>query len=158
MTFSGSLADVNTALDGMRFDPDANYNGSAAITITTDDQGATGAGGAKTDTDTVNDTVNAVNDVPVASNDSYKVKEDRTLKVMSPGVLSNDTDPDGDALATKLVSGPGKGRLTLGADGSLTYKPRRDFHGTVSFTYGASDGTADSNAARVSIKVLAVPG
>jgi large repetitive protein len=158
MTFSGSLAGVNAALDGMRFDPDANYNGSATLTITTDDQGNSGAGGARTDADTVNISVNAVNDAPEAGSNSYKVKEDKTLKVRPPGVLGNDTDPDGDALTAKLVSGPSKGRLTLNADGSFTYKPKRNFHGTVSFTYGAGDGTAERSAAVVSIKVLAVRG
>ena len=158
MTFSGPLADVNATLDGMRWDPDANYYGSAALTIATDDQGNTGPGGAKTGSDTLNITVDAVNDVPEASNESYRVKEDKNLKVAPPGVLSNDTDHDGDDLATRLVSCPGKGKLTLSADGSLTYKPRRNFHGTVSFTYSASDGTADSNAAKVSIKVRGVPG
>lgn len=57
-----------------------------------------------------------------------------------------------------LLYSPSKGRLTLGANGSFTYKPKRNFHGTVSFTYGAHDGTAESNAAVVKIRVLSVRG
>ena len=45
VTFSGSLADVNAALDGLRFDPAPGFSGSAGIAVTTDDLGGTGAGG-----------------------------------------------------------------------------------------------------------------
>ena len=57
MTFTGSPAAVNAALDGMRFDPSPGFSGAASLTITTDDQGHSGSGGAKTDTDTVAITV-----------------------------------------------------------------------------------------------------
>ena len=46
--------------------------------------------------------------------------EDSTLASPPPGVLGNDTDPDGDALSAVLVSGPSNGTLTLNADGSFT--------------------------------------
>ena len=65
MTFTGTVADINAALDGLTFAPTANFNGAATLQITTNDQGNTGAGGALTDTDTVAITVNAVNDAPV---------------------------------------------------------------------------------------------
>src|SRR5262249_46944979 len=58
---TGSLANINTALNGLAFHPNANYNGSANLTVTTNDQGNTGSGGALSDTDTVAITVNAVN-------------------------------------------------------------------------------------------------
>src|SRR5205823_11227813 len=54
MTFTGTLVDVNAALDGLSFAPAADYNGAATVSITTNDQGNTGIGGAKSDTDTVN--------------------------------------------------------------------------------------------------------
>ena len=47
-----------------------------------------------------------------------------TLSVDAPGVLANDTDTEGDALAASVVdSGPSSGSLTLNADGSFTYTP-----------------------------------
>ncbi len=46
--------------------------------------------------------------------------------------------------------------MTLAADGSFTYTPAADFNGTDSFTYTASDGTAVSNVATVTITVTAV--
>ena len=45
---------------------------------------------------TVSDHGHAVNDAPVAVNDSYSTTEDTALTVAAPGVLGNDTDADGD--------------------------------------------------------------
>ena len=42
-------------------------------------------------------TVHAVNDAPVAVDDSYSVDEDTPLSVAAPGVLGNDSDADGDS-------------------------------------------------------------
>ncbi len=65
VTFSGTLADLNTALDGLSFSPTPSFNGSASLQIVTNDQGHTGAGSPLSVTDTVNITVNAVDDAPV---------------------------------------------------------------------------------------------
>ena len=46
--------------------------------------------------------------------------------------------------------------MTLNADGSFTYTPAANFNGTDSFTYTASDGTAASNVATVTITVTGV--
>src|SRR6185369_10874884 len=48
------------------------------------------------------------------------------------------------------------GAVTLNADGSYTYTPTADYHGADSFTYQASDGTASSNTATVSLTVTSV--
>jgi hypothetical protein len=65
MTFTGTAGDINTALDGLVYAPTPSFNGATTITIVTNDQGNSGSGGAKSDTDTVNITVSAVNDAPV---------------------------------------------------------------------------------------------
>ena len=57
MTFTGTMVDINTALDGLTFDPTPAYFGPATIQIITDDQGNVGSGGALNDNDTVNITV-----------------------------------------------------------------------------------------------------
>ncbi|HYG81091.1 MAG TPA: Ig-like domain-containing protein [Pyrinomonadaceae bacterium] len=57
MIFTGALANVNAALNGMQFKPNLNYTGAASLKIISNDQGNTGAGGALTDTDTVSITV-----------------------------------------------------------------------------------------------------
>src|SRR6266536_2635402 len=96
------------------------------------------------------------NQAPTATNDAYTVAEDTPLTVAAPGVLANDTDPDGDALSAALASGPSHGTLTLNANGSFTYTPAANFNGSDSFTYRASDGTTASNPATVTITVSAV--
>ena len=67
MVFTGTLASVNTALNGLSFNPTPDFNGAASLQIISDDQGNTGTGGPLTDTDTVNITVNAANDAPVVT-------------------------------------------------------------------------------------------
>jgi CSLREA domain-containing protein len=57
MTFNGALGNVNAALNGLAFKPESRYAGSASLQISTSDQGSTGLGGARTDTDSVSITV-----------------------------------------------------------------------------------------------------
>ena len=58
MTFTGTLASINTALQGMTFTPTNGFSGAAALQIITNDQGNTGSGGPMSDTDTLSITVN----------------------------------------------------------------------------------------------------
>ncbi len=53
MTFSGTTAAINAALDGLIYRGNLNYNGSDTLTITTSDLGATGSPGTLTDVDSV---------------------------------------------------------------------------------------------------------
>jgi len=54
MTFLGTQAAINAALNGLIFTPNSGYNGSASVQIITTDQGFTGSGGTLSDTDTIN--------------------------------------------------------------------------------------------------------
>ncbi|NLF32487.1 MAG: tandem-95 repeat protein, partial [Planctomycetes bacterium] len=65
VTFTGTAANVNAALDGMSYTPTADYNGGATLTVDVSDQGATGAGGTLTDNAVIAITVTAVDDAPV---------------------------------------------------------------------------------------------
>ncbi|MDF0597694.1 cadherin-like domain-containing protein, partial [Psychromarinibacter halotolerans] len=132
------------------YTPDANFNGSDSFTYLVDD----GNGG--TDSATVTLTVNAVNDDPVATDDSYVTDEDTSLVISLPGVLANDTDIDGDTLSSIVATGPSNGTLSLNPDGSFTYDPDADFNGTDSFTYLVDDGNGGTDTATVSLTVNAV--
>ena len=94
MMFTGTLTAVNTALNGMSFNPTADFNGAASLQIVSDDQGNSGSGGPLTDTDTVNITVNAENDAPVvtttAGNLSYTENDPATA--IDPGLTVSDND------------------------------------------------------------------
>jgi VCBS repeat-containing protein len=100
--------------------------------------------------------VTAVNDVPVAGNNTYSTNEDVPLVVGVPGVLGNDTDADGNPLEVIVVSGPTHGTLVMDADGEFSYTPAANYNGPDSFTYRAFDGTVNSNLATVTITVSAV--
>jgi regulation of enolase protein 1 (concanavalin A-like superfamily) len=90
---------------------------------------------------------------PTALADAYTTNEDATLGVAAPGVLSNDTDPESDALTAVLVSGTAG--LTLNANGSFAYVPPANFSGVASFTYKANDGVFDSATTTVNLTVNA---
>jgi subtilisin-like proprotein convertase family protein len=98
------------------------------------------------------DDVRVYQPVAVAAADAYETDEDAPLTVDAPGVLGN----DGDATAAALESGPGHGRLELRPDGSFTYAPDRDYHGTDSFTYRATANGLGSEPVTVTIEVRAV--
>src|SRR5205085_2555054 len=97
------------------------------------------------------------NDPPIAANDNYTVLEAGTLNVPPPGVLANDTDPDGDPITAILVSGPAHASsFTFNANGSFNYVHDGTDTGNDSFTYKANDGSLDSNVATVTIVVTPV--
>jgi VCBS repeat-containing protein len=60
---------------------------------------------------------------------------------------------DGDALTAAIVATSTHGALTLNANGSFTYTPASNYFGADSFTYRASDGTANSGVATVSLTI-----
>ncbi len=92
---------------------------------------------------------------PVAVNDSQSTSEDQTLNVGAPGVLANDSDPDGDTMTATKLTDPSNGSVVVNPDGSFTYTPNLDFFGTDTFTYEVSDGEATS-VATVTITVESV--
>ena len=97
------------------------------------------------------------NTAPVAIDDgTYNTDVNVTLPIPASGVLSNDTDVDGDALTAVIRSQPLNGSVTLNQDGSFNYTPASNYSGLDSFTYVANDGTTDSNIATVRIEVIRV--
>lgn len=91
---------------------------------------------------------------PEAFDDAYETPRDTQLQVPRPGVLGNDSDPDGDPLSVlTVVAPPSHGSLTLNADGSLAYTPDTGFVGSDVFYYEATDGAFVSNVAEVRVSV-----
>ncbi len=131
------------------YTPAANFSGTATFTYRASD------GSLQSEPVTVTITVNPINDAPTAVNDAYSIGEDATLTVpVATGLLDNDSDPDtGATLTAEAVTQPENGTLTLNGDGSFSYVPDPNFHGTDTFTYRVSDGTVTSNTATVTITV-----
>lgn len=98
-----------------------------------------------------------VNSAPVGAADSYSTSAGRALDVAAPGVLANDHDAEGNAMAAQLASGPAHGALTLAANGAFKFVPAAGYAGTDSFTYRPVDGQLAGNAVVATITVLAPP-
>ncbi|WP_345173276.1 Ig-like domain-containing protein, partial [Nocardioides caricicola] len=135
------VVDANGTLT---YTPDANFHGTDSFTYQADDGDLT-SGSA-----TVTLTVEPVEDVPVAHDDSYRTPPDTAA---TGDVLANDVDGDGDGLFAVLVTGAMHGTVALHASGSFTYMPIAGYRGTDSFTYAASDGHASGNTATVTVVV-----
>lgn len=133
------------------YTPQPNFNGIDTFTYRASD------GQATSNIATVTITVRAVNDPPVARNDSFFTNEDTVLNVAPPGILDNDADVDDarDTLTITIVTPPSSGALTNVLNGGFRYTPNTDFVGVDQFTYRLTDPAgAMSGLATVTIQVL----
>jgi uncharacterized repeat protein (TIGR01451 family) len=168
MTFTGTVANVNAALDGMSFNPTANYHGAASVQIVTDDQGNAGTGGAKTDTDSVSITVNPVADTPSVTSATTFVNTQTSTSDLVVTVNAADgaevqffkiTNPQhGTVFKHDGTTQINDGDFITVAEGNagLRFTPATDYTGAASFdVQGSIDnaGTGLSAAATASITV-----
>ncbi len=123
------------------YTPDANYFGTDSLTYKVDD------GVLETPLATIHLTIDSVNDVPTVEDKAVSVNEDKTVMIMLLG-----DDADGDPLTFTIATNPANGTLT-GTPPEMTYTPNPDFNGADSFTFTASDGTAQSAPGTVSITI-----
>ncbi len=154
--FSGMPDGLNISIDPVThvatFWGSPNYNNPDGLSVrftATDPEGAS-------DFDFLTVRILPVADPPSAQDDGYTTEENTPLNVPSPGILGNDSDPDGDPLGALLVAGPTHGDLTLNLDGSFSYVPDPDYHGTDTFTYQATDGSLLSDPALVTLTITPV--
>jgi serine protease AprX len=129
--------------------PGAGQEGSNAVTVRATDASGLWA------TQSFTIQVAAANQPPVATADAYAASSGVTLSVAAPGVLANDSDPDGDPVGAVLASSPAHGVLALAADGSFTYTASAAYAGTDAFAYAPSDGQLLGAAVTVTITVQA---
>ncbi len=138
------------AAGAFTYTPAANFNGDDSFTYQASD------GLLTSNTATVRIHLNPVNDAPVAVADTGSLDEDTTLTVAPPGVLTNDSDVDGDPLRAVLGDAPTHGTVTLLMSGGYTYTPAANYNGADAFTYHASDGTLDSGTVSVALTIAPV--
>lgn len=134
----------------LSYQPAANYRGTDSFTYRTND------GLLDSNLATVTINLASVNDAPVAFAESFTATEDTPLSIVAPGLLSNDSDVDGDVLRAVRVTNPAHGTLSLNANGSFVYTPALNYNGPDSFTYQANDGFLSSAVTTVSLDVVAV--
>jgi hypothetical protein len=141
-------AHCSVALSGstIAFTPSADFDGIASFTYTISD----GHGGMATASVAV--AVTAVNDPPIASDDTATTREDTPLVLAAVALLGNDADVDGDALTITSVA-PATGG-TVAFDGTtITFTPAASSTGEASFTYAISDGHGGVASATVAVTV-----
>src|SRR5205085_2274644 len=92
----------------LTYTPATNYHGADSFQYTITDASLTS-------TATVNITVNPVNDTPVAIDAAYSTAQDTPMNIATPGVLTNDTDVDGDVLTVTTNTSPSHGTASVNA-------------------------------------------
>jgi cysteine-rich repeat protein len=131
------------------FTPAANFHGAARFDYTVSD-------GTLSDTGTVVVTVTAVNDAPVAGNDSATTSANTPASIAAATLLANDTDVDGDTLTITAVANATNGTVSL-VGSTVTFTPTTGFSGTGTFEYTVSDG-ALTDTGLVTVTVNGVCG
>ncbi|EPN5005905.1 tandem-95 repeat protein, partial [Vibrio parahaemolyticus] len=126
------------------FTPTADWNGSEALTFTATDPSGESV------SQTVNFTVAPVVDIVA---DKATVVEDTPTIIK---VLGNDTfEGDDKVVSLDTNNGPANGTVSVNPDGSVTYTPNDNYHGTDSFTYIVTSGGV-SESTTVSVDVTPV--
>ncbi|EIU7851827.1 tandem-95 repeat protein [Vibrio parahaemolyticus] len=121
--------------------PTADWNGSETLTFTATDPSG------ESISQTVNFTVAPVADIVA---DKATVVEDTPTIIK---VLGNDTfEGDGKVVSLDTNNGPANGTVSVNPDGSVTYTPNDNYHGTDSFTYiVTSGGVSESTTVNVDV-------
>jgi hypothetical protein len=98
---------------------------------------------------TVTISITAVNDAPVAVDDSASTTAPEPVTI---SVLDNDRDAEGDTLTVTAVLTPTNGTAVISGSTEIVYTPSVTASGTDTFTYTVSDG-ALSDSATVTVTV-----
>ncbi len=134
------------------YEPNPDFCGSDSFSYQICDMGGLCA------TANISVTVNCINDIPVAVNDSETTLENEPIVV---DVLDNDTDAEDatlDPCNVTILVNPANGTVVLGAapDCEATYTPNLDYNGTDSFQYQVCDSNNACATAVASIVIQAV--
>jgi Calx-beta domain/FG-GAP-like repeat/Bacterial Ig domain len=148
----GTIAAINTLLDGFSFKPNKNFNGDSTIQIVTNDLGNTGTGGKLTDIDTIKITINPVNNAPsFLKGIDQLVDEDAGEKIISNWVTNINAGAENESQQKLkfIVSNNNQALFaeqpSIAADGTLTYKPAENVSGTATVSVQLQDDDGITN-------------
>lgn len=182
LSFDGTQADGNAALSGLTYTPIGEFSGSDTVTVTVNDNGNTGVGGAETGSTTIDVTVNAVNDPPVNTLPAGPLLVFNTDTLTINGVSISDIDAGSGSVDVTLSVSNGSLMLnsttgltvsnnngTITASGTVAdldaalsqgviYDPVDNFVGADTLTFNSNDngntgGPAETDSASVQIDV-----
>ncbi len=175
MSFEGTLAAVNAALDGLTFTPSANYAGAATVRLLS-------TSNALSDDDTVAVTVRAVNDAPVVTGPAALTLPNNVPHALTGGETVSIADVDaagsivrvgvtaangGVTVDTSAVSVVSSSATQVVVDGtiaslntaltSLTFTPTSGFVGSATLTIAVTDnGNIGAGGAAVDDLVIGI--
>ena len=133
--------------------PKANAHGSAIISIIASDGELSTKAEFKL-------TVESVNDIPIANDDTASVNENVAASIgttsVTINVTGNDTDVEDTTLKVGSISNISTGKVTNNNDGTLTYSVDGDYNGTATFDYTVMDSSGASDTASVTVTVNAM--
>lgn len=152
---SGALSNClgNTANLSCLYTPSKNFVGTVRFSYAAFDGYGVASKSAQ-----VTITISAVNDPPMMiSNQTENFNEDSLYQFRLKGAI----DAEGSPLNYSVVLSPNAGVLTECAQGNeellCNYQPQKDFNGTATFTYKASDGNLESlSVSTVTLNVIPV--
>ncbi|SKA50927.1 retention module-containing protein [Photobacterium toruni] len=170
LIINGDLTLINQLLDqGINYTGDKDFNGTDSLTMTTDDNGNSGAGGALTDTDSINITVTPVNDAPINTVPApFDVSEDSSHIITGLSIADVDAKESGSSgqMTVELnvdhgqlsiiaadtqgltITDNGDGKLVISGDidkintlldGGIKYTGDENFNGSDQLTMTTSD-------------------
>jgi len=142
------------------FTPNKDFNGAARFTYwVSDDAGVTVAALASV-------TVRAVNDAPTPFALRFDLMEDERRTFSNASLIANaelvdiDTKTNGDVLRVTAVSmdaaNAGKGTVSVDIAGNVSFIPRENYYGTVSFSYTVTDSAGAKGQNTVTLNIAAV--
>ncbi|WP_026286913.1 beta strand repeat-containing protein [Gilvimarinus chinensis] len=145
---SNGAVSVSTSTGMVTYTPSENYFGSDSFSYRVMDELGEWSNEA-----TVTLTVDSVNDMPTATDDTVVTDEDTAVLI---SLLDNDSDIDGalDITSVTMVSPASNGSVDNHGDGTVTYTPNSNFNGSDSFSYTVRDDEGGESAmASVTITV-----
>jgi hypothetical protein len=128
------------------YTPAADFNGFVIVNVQVcDNQNACSS-------QTVNITVSAVNDAPIALPFSASTNEDQSVT----GVINTASDVDSPNLIYSTLSSGAGGNLSISTNGNFTFLPAINFNGVFNAQYRVCDNNSLCSIASFSITVIPV--
>ena len=149
LSLIGTINAIASALTNVTYQGVKDYNGADTITVTINDQGATGAGGALSVSRSLDITVNPINDAPTFTlrTNSLTVNEDSGAQTASlaTNIFAGAVDEQAQQTLTFNIDSNSNTGLfsvqpTISSTGDLTYTPAPNAFGSAIVVASLDDG------------------
>ena len=97
----------------------------------------------------------SANQVPIATGTGASGSEDTDIVIARTSIMALASDADGDSLQLS-VGDASNGKVWIGLDGDIRFRPDTDLNGEAGFDYSVADGNGGVATARVTVSVSSV--